>query len=81
MAGYLSDARRHAERIKYFHKYADRNGYAQAVYHHDKLSSLVFKAMNLKKYKDEAPLINGIRKSMQKLMDEMKDREKGSDDN
>ena len=79
MAGYLSDARRHAEKIEYYHKYAGSRGYAQAVHHQDKLSSLVFKAMHSKKYKSEAPLINNIRTAMQKLMDEMKERVQDAD--
>lgn len=79
MAGYLRDARRHAEKIEYYYKYAGSRGYAQAVYHWDKLVSLVLSAMNSKRYKNEAPLINSIRRSMQKMMDEMKDREKDPD--
>lgn len=79
MAGYLRDARRHAENIEYYYKHAGSRGYAQAVYHWDKLASLVFSAMNSKRYKDEAPLINSIRQSMQQMMDGMKLREKDSD--
>ncbi len=49
MAGYLPDARRHAEKIEYYYKYAGDKGYAQAVYHWDKLASLLFSAMNSKR--------------------------------
>ena len=78
MAGYLPDARRHAEKIENYYEHAGDKGYAQAVYHWDQLASLVFSAMNSKRYKNEAPVINSIRKSMQQKMDEMKLREKGS---
>lgn len=81
MAGYLTDAKRHAGKIEYYHKYAGSSGYSQALYHFDKLAGLVFKAMQSQKYKGEAPLINTIRTEMQKLMDDMQEREKSSDNN
>jgi hypothetical protein len=79
MAGYLSDARRHAKKIEHYYQHAGSRGYTQALYHYEELTRLVFSAMKSKKHKGKASLINSIRMSMQKMMDEMKDREKGSD--
>ena len=79
MSGYLSEARRHAEKIKHYYDHGGSKGYSQSLYHYKMLSSLVFKAMRSKKYKEEAPLINSIRTSMEKLMDEMKDRKESAD--
>ncbi len=71
---YLSKARRQADKIEYYYKYAGNTGYSQARYHMDELISLVFKATASKKYKGEAPVIHGIMKEMQQKMDEMKER-------
>lgn len=79
MAGFLRDARRHAERIEYFHENAGGRGYDQAVHHFGELTGLIFRARQSNRYKDEAPLINIIKKDMQTLMDEMKNRKKGQD--
>lgn len=79
MAGYMKDAHRHAEKIKYYHENAGSRGYDQAIYHFDKLTELIFKAMQSTRYKGEAPLINSIKKDMQALMDEMKNRKKSQD--
>ena len=45
MAGYMKDARRHAEKIKYYYENAGSRGYDQSIYHFDKLKELIFKAM------------------------------------
>jgi hypothetical protein len=74
MGRYLKEAYRHADKIRYFHEHAGEKGYAQALYHWDRLIGLVFSVSNSKKYKNEEPLINSIRKSMQPLMDEMEAR-------
>ena len=79
MAGYIKDAHRHAEKIKYYYENAGSRGYDQAIYHFDKLTGLIFKAMQSNRYKGEAPLINSIKKDMQPLMDEMENRKKNQD--
>lgn len=79
MAGYFKEAQRHVEQIKYFYDNAGSRGYDQAVYHFNELTGLIFKAMKSKRYKDEVPLINSIKKDMQTLMDEMKNRKKDQD--
>jgi hypothetical protein len=79
MAGYLSKAYRHAEKIKYYYDNAGERGYSQAKHHWSELTSLVFKARNSRKYKNEESVIYGIRQSMKQMMDEMKDRETRSD--
>lgn len=79
MAGFLKDAQKHVDKIEHFHKNAGNRGYDQAAYYFDKLTGLIFKAKQSKKYKGEAPLINIIKKDMQPLMDEMKKRKKSQD--
>ncbi len=74
MSGYLSEARRHAEKIKYYHEYADSSGYSQALDHFKKISSLALKANYSQKHSNDAPFIHSIMKEMQKLMDEMQER-------
>ena len=72
MAGYLPEAQRHAEKIDYFYKHAGTRGYSQALYHLDEIASLAIKAQNSEKYREEVPVIHGIMKSMQEMMDKMK---------
>jgi hypothetical protein len=79
MGRYLRKARRHAQKIEYYYDYSGEKGYAQAVYHWDKLAGLVFGAMNSKRDKSDAPIIQEIRKRLQQKMDEMEER-KGSPD-
>jgi hypothetical protein len=77
MGRHIREARRHAQKIEYYYNHAGEKGYAQAVYHWDKLADLVFGAMNSKKHKGEAPIIQEIRKRLQPKMDEMEERKGG----
>ncbi len=79
MGRYASEAKRHAEKIEYFHKNAGEAGYAQAVYHRDKLSQLMLSASRSKSDKADQPVIDAIIESADKLMDEMKRRQGGDD--
>ena len=72
MGRYLREARHHAEKIEYYYNHAGTAGYSQAVYHWDKLSDLMVRAMRSKNDKSDAPVIRGIIDSSQTLMDEMK---------
>ena len=74
MGRYLSKARKHAEKIKYFYDHAGERGYSQALYHWNKLSSLALRASRSKRDKNDAPLIQEIKNSLKNMMDEMEER-------
>jgi hypothetical protein len=77
MAGYLAEARRHVNKIEYYHRESGMPEYAQATYHWNKLRGLMGKAAHSKAYKHEASLIDDIIQSLQKRLAEMESEDKG----
>lgn len=80
MGRYLSNARYHFDRIEYFHKFAESNGYKQAEHHYHELCTLIDRAMHSKNDKNDAVVIAALREPAAELMREMRQREKDESD-
>jgi hypothetical protein len=77
MGKYLSKAKYYEEKIRRLHEHGIGPGYAEARRYLNELSDLAKRAWE--KDKTDAPLIHGIMKSMQQIVDDMKEKETNSD--
>lgn len=76
MGRYLNQARQRFEKIEYYHKHAGTAGYSQAVFYWGKLSDIYARAARSKSGQSDATVIRILVEDADKLMKEMKSREK-----
>lgn len=67
---YLNDARRHAEKIKYYYDHAGANGHSQALYHYHELGECYSKSA--RRHDGDAAALQIMYVNAGKLMEEMK---------
>jgi hypothetical protein len=70
---YLTQARHHAERIRYYFDHAGPNGHSQALYHYNELGECYSKSARA--LSGEATALHQLYLDAGKLMDDMKRRE------
>jgi hypothetical protein len=71
---YLSEARRHLERIEHYYQYAGSIGYKQSTYHYYQLCALAKSANDSKGHKNDTSIILQLKQRADELMNYMKEK-------
>jgi hypothetical protein len=75
MGKYLTDAKRHMERIRYFYEHAGADGYSQAKYHYHKLGNCCHETALHRHHVADASVIQPLYENATRLMAVMRSRE------
>jgi len=74
MGQYAKEAKNHADMIRYYYEHADSSAYSQAEPYYLQLSDLIIRADKSKNDQNDIVVIQTLRDSSDRLMQEMKDR-------